>query len=62
MKCEKCGTDCRRDEVDIGVGIMYGPWGCPDCGWSEQPEYDVSEMLKETEEGYTLDQFGGATP
>ena len=27
MKCPKCGAECDRDEVDIGVGIQIGPWG-----------------------------------
>ena len=35
MKCKKCGAECIRDEVDIGVGVQYGPWGCPECGWSQ---------------------------
>ena len=47
MKCKKCGAECIRDEVDIGVGVQYGPWGCPECGWSQiddlpddlKPEY-----------------------
>jgi hypothetical protein len=39
MKCEECGGDCYRDEVDVGVGVIYGPWGCPGCGWSESSIY-----------------------
>jgi hypothetical protein len=35
MKCPKCGGECDRDEVDIGVGVQGGPWGCPDCHWVE---------------------------
>lgn len=35
MICPQCGGDCVRDEVDIGVGIQGGPWGCPDCHWVE---------------------------
>lgn len=35
LKCPKCGEMCDRDEVDIGVGIQYGPWGCNYCGWAE---------------------------
>ena len=35
MKCPRCGAECDRDEVDIGVGIQGGPWGCPDCHWTE---------------------------
>ncbi len=32
-----------------------------DCGWSEAPEYDLTEGSRETEDGI-LDQFGGLTP
>ena len=35
MKCPRCGAECDRDEVDIGVGVQGGPWGCPDCHWIE---------------------------
>lgn len=27
-----------REEVDIGVGTMYGPASCENCGWSESNE------------------------
>jgi len=43
MQCEKCGDDCIRDDVDVGVGVIYGPYGCSSCGWSESPEYDSSK-------------------
>lgn len=43
MNCPKCGTDCDRDEVDVGVGVMYGPYGCCACGWSEDSHYDRSD-------------------
>lgn len=62
MKCVKCGTQCCRDEVDVGVGIVYGPFGCPGCGWSEDPTYDISEGEKLHELGWTRDQFGGLNP
>ena len=42
MNCPKCGCECDRDEVNVGVGMIYGPYGCY-CGWSEAPEYDSSE-------------------
>jgi hypothetical protein len=42
MNCPKCGEECDRDEVDVGVGVIYGPYGCG-CGWSEDPNYDYSE-------------------
>lgn len=62
QNCEKCGAECSREEVDVGVGIIYGPWGCPECGWSESSQYDVSEGRKYTKNGYMLDQFGNAYP
>jgi uncharacterized protein (UPF0212 family) len=34
MKCPKCDEECDVDEVDVGVGIIYGPPKCPNCGWS----------------------------
>lgn len=61
MTCPRCGSDCCRDEADVGVGVMYGPWGCH-CGWSENAAYDVSDGPKLTPEGYEIDQWGGATP
>lgn len=41
MKCPNCQSDCWRDEVDIGVGIQYGPWNCTECGWYEGYEADA---------------------
>ena len=38
MNCPKCGSECWRDEVDIGVGTQYGPWNCEGCGWSQEDE------------------------
>jgi hypothetical protein len=65
--CPKCGEECQRDEVDVGVGIIYGPWGCPGCGWSSDPQYDHSEggACKAQSENYPdaeryVDQFGDA--
>lgn len=40
MVCPNCGDQCGRDEVDVGVGIINGPWGCG-CGWSESDEYNA---------------------
>lgn len=60
MICENCGMMCDRDEADVGVGIIYGPWGCA-CGWSERVEYNLINGPK-TRDGYRLDQYGGATP
>ena len=60
MKCENCGAECGRDEVDVGVGIIYGPYGCG-CGWSEDERYNMLGN-PEQHEGYTTDQWGGLTP
>jgi hypothetical protein len=62
--CPKCGDKCYREEADVGVGIIYGPWGCPGCGWSENPEYDHSAggscaAQAEMPDRY-VDQFGVA--
>ena len=56
--CPRCGAECVRDEVDIGIGVMCGPWGCGDCGWSEYPEYDRSNPDRQP----GLDERGGLTP
>lgn len=62
MKCEKCGYPCDRDEVDVGVGVIYGPWGCFNCGWSEDARYDSSDKdgakQIETPQGF-IDPCGG---
>jgi hypothetical protein len=39
-ECPRCGSHCDRDEADVGVGIIYGPYGCG-CGWSEDDKYDA---------------------
>ena len=53
--CPECGCECDRDEVDNGVGIMYGPWGCCACGWSEDSEYSHNPDPH-------IDSRGGYTP
>lgn len=61
MECPKCGEECMRDEVDVGVGIIYGPYGCY-CGWSEFSEYDSSdgESQKQAENpDWIVDSRGG---
>ena len=65
--CPNCGEGCGRDEVDVGVGMMHGPWGCGACGWSEDSYYDSSN----TEDGLSpsgheppnlhVDSCGGMT-
>ena len=63
MFCPKCGTECCRDEVDVGVGVVTGPYGCPVCGWSEDPLYDLSEGQNPLDEnGGAMDQYGSYHP
>lgn len=61
MICPRCGGECWRDSADVGVGVIYGPWGCP-CGWSESADYDVTGGPRLDAHGNQLDQWGGATP
>ena len=53
--CPECGKVCFRDHVDVGVGIMYSPWGCPACGWSEDPHFSHNPDPH-------IDSRGGYTP
>lgn len=63
MNCPKCSEECHRDSVNIGVGVISGPWGCPGCGWSEYPEYDLSEGRNPVDDkGGAIDQWGGYHP
>lgn len=64
MVCPKCGTLTDQESVDIGVGIIYGPHGCPNCGWSEDSEYDLSTPDKTGigEDGSFTDQYGVVYP
>lgn len=59
VHCPKCNAECHRESADVGVGVIYGPWGCHDCGWSESEEYDLSGDRNpiDAKGGYT-DQFG----
>lgn len=60
-ECPVCKQGCSRDSADVGVGVIYGPWGCP-CGWSEDPRYNLLSGSKYTELGGRIDQYGGITP
>jgi hypothetical protein len=60
MNCPKCNCECWRDSCDVGVGIIYGPWGCPECGWSEDSEYDRSEGQPYIHGDRIIDQWGGS--
>jgi hypothetical protein len=63
MNCPKCGGQCYRDSVDVGVGVIHGPWGCEECAWSEDEEYDLSEGKDPVDDkGGAIDQYGGYHP
>lgn len=34
--CPKCGEPLEYDEVDIGVGVLTGNYGCPNCHWTPE--------------------------
>jgi hypothetical protein len=52
--CPRCGEEMGRDEADIGIGIIYGPWGCGACGYSEH------EAASKVIDGRYHDIYGGA--
>lgn len=62
--CPKCDGETHQDSVDVGVGIIHGPIGCIECGWSEDDEYDMTndENRKPDAKGGYKDQFGGYHP
>lgn len=63
MRCPKCETECHRHSVDVGVGVIHGPHGCPTCAWSESEEYDLSEGQSPIrDDGGVVDQYGGYWP
>lgn len=65
QKFRHMSIEAVSEEVDVGVGIIYGPWGCGVCGWSDDPYYDCSDGKTSAQREYPnhkIDQFGGATP
>lgn len=54
MICPECGAACARDEVNVEVGMIYGPYGCS-CGWSEDERYRHNPDPR-------VDSRGGFTP
>ena len=58
-ECPHCGSSCGRDEADVGVGVIHGPWGCGNCGWSEDPAYDSRGGLRMDGDDRVRDPFGG---
>lgn len=39
MKCPECGSDCWRNEVDVGIGIISDEWKCTNCNWDEDQAF-----------------------
>lgn len=61
--CPNCNEPgLWRESVNVGVGVIYGPYGCPNCGWSESREYDQSQGPKLNSDGSPTDQWGGVYP
>lgn len=56
FSCPACGRPCSRESADVGVGVVYGPWGCW-CGWSENEEYDNRAGVVRSGDR-VLDQWG----
>ena len=49
-ECPYCGTICRADFVDVGVGLTQcGPYHCENCGASEIGPHDEPRPLSEDE-------------
>ena len=51
--CPRCGGALEHEAVDIGVGTMYGPAFCIDCGWSEDsgdPAQNLFDDPQDTDE------------
>lgn len=57
MICPKCKKEVDRQTVDVGVGVISGPYGCFNCGWSEDPHYDCSEEWSKGNEKREGDGF-----
>lgn len=61
--CPRCNErELYQDSVDVGVGVIHGPWGCPCCGWSESEKYDLKFGGGLQEDGSYLDPYGGLLP
>jgi len=61
--CPRCNYDnLWREHADVGIGVIYGPWGCSMCGWSEYEEYDLDFGGGVQDDGSFLDQYGMQYP
>jgi rubredoxin len=45
MICPDCGAKCDREEVDVEICSIIGPWHCSRCGWTKKPEEEIQAML-----------------
>lgn len=43
MKCPECGSECWRNEVDVGVGIVHDEWKCENCSWDEDQGFPMTD-------------------
>ncbi len=34
-KCPTCGSEMEAEGIDVGIGYVYPPFHCNDCGYSE---------------------------
>lgn len=59
--CPRCGEEAWRDSVDVGVGVIHGPYGCA-CGWSESEAYDLEFGGGLQSNGSYIDMQGGLLP
>jgi hypothetical protein len=50
VSCPYCGSECRADYCNIGVGFQQvGPFHCDGCGSSEIGPYDEPRSLTDEE-------------
>lgn len=56
--CPHCGEPCDREEVDVDVGVIHGPWGCAGCGWSSDSAYDSRDGVRPDGDDRVFDQYG----
>lgn len=61
-QCPRCGEETYQDSVDVGVGVIFGPWGCTACAWSEDEAYDGQFGGGVQENGSYLDPMGNLYP
>lgn len=55
MKCPECGSECWRNEVDVGVGIYHDEWKCTNCNWDEGQAFPMNK--EDWEEWLQVDDY-----